>query len=131
MTGIGPLKAVVRTHRLIIWILVAHFAVGSLWSVVIPLWEGYDEWAHYRYIRYVVSERTLPEPHQQLVTELGMPDETHQAPLYYLLGALATFWVGTDDDLQPVVNPYAFTGTGVGGVNVAVGPGPHVADVRS
>ncbi|MFB0533517.1 MAG: ArnT family glycosyltransferase [Anaerolineae bacterium] len=120
MRRLGKLKAAFGTRQLVILILVAHFALGALYSVTIPLWEGHDEWAHYRYIQHLVAERTLPKPGQRLVTEQGMLDESFQPPLYYVLGALATFWVDTDDGLRPVVNPYAFTGTGAGGVNVAV-----------
>lgn len=116
----GKLQAAFGTHQLMILILVAHFTLGTLYSVIIPLWEGHDEWAHYRYIQHLVVERTLPQPGQQLVAEQGMLDESFQPPLYYVLGALATCWIDTGDGLRPVVNPYAFTGTGEGGVNVAV-----------
>lgn len=120
MKRFGKLKAAFGTHQVMIFILVAHFALGVLYSVTIPLWEGHDEWAHYRYIQHLITERTPPKPGQQLITEQGMMDESFQPPLYYVLGALATFWIDTNDGLRPVVNPYAFMGTGAGGVNVAV-----------
>jgi len=47
-------------------------------------------------------------------------DESVQPPLYYILGALATFWIKTDDELEPIINPYATTGDGTGGVNFTV-----------
>ncbi len=49
-----------------------------------------------------------------------MPDETTQPPLYYALCAMVRSRIGVGDRLRPVVNPHAFTGTGEGGVNVAV-----------
>lgn len=114
------LQTVLGTRQVVILILVVHFVLGTLYSVVIPLWEGHDEWAHYRYIQHLATERTFPQPGQRLISEQGMMEESYQPPLYYVLGALATFWIDTDDGLKPVVNPYAFTGTGAGGVNVAV-----------
>ena len=39
-------KAALGTWQLVILILAVHFALGALYSVVIPLWEGHDEWAH-------------------------------------------------------------------------------------
>ncbi len=105
--------------RLAILILVAHLALGVLYSVLVPIWEAHDEWAHYNYIAFVAKEHRLPQPGQQIITK-HEPPESFQPPLYYILGALATFWIDTDDGLRPVINPYAFTGTGEGGVNVAV-----------
>jgi 4-amino-4-deoxy-L-arabinose transferase-like glycosyltransferase len=120
MGRLGKLRAALGTRHLVILILVAHFVLGTLYSVVIPLWEGHDEWAHYRYIQHLVTERTFPQPGQRLISEQGMMEESFQPPFYYVLGALVTFWIDTSDGLGPVVNPYAFTGTGAGGVNVAV-----------
>ena len=101
-------------------ILIAHAVLGGVYSVTVPLWEGYDEWAHFRYVQYVTARRALPPPGLEIVTEPGMPDELFQPPLYYLLGALVTSALGTDDGLPIAVNPHAFSGTGAGGVNVAV-----------
>ncbi len=120
MRRFGKWRAANGAWRWVILILVAHFALAVLYSVMIPIWEGQDEWSHYRYIQHLIVERTLPRPGQQLVTERGMVDESYQPPLYYVLGALATSWIDTSDGVSPVVNPYAFTGTGEGGVNVAV-----------
>ena len=120
MRRVEKLKAALGTWQLVILILAVHFALGALYSVVIPIWEGHDEWAHYRYIQHLVTERTFPQPGQRLITEQGMLEESFQPPLYYVLSALATCWIDTSDGLRPVVNLYAFTGTGAGGANVAV-----------
>lgn len=106
-----------KAHWLPVSILVAHLLLGVLYSVTIPLWEAHDEWAHYGYINYLVTHRSLPKPGERTVPE-GEYDELTQPPLYYLLGALTTFWVNTRDGLEPVRNPYAGTGTGEGGVNL-------------
>jgi hypothetical protein len=52
-------RTVLGVQRLVILILVAHLTLGTLYSVLIPLWEGHDEWAHYRYIQHLVTERTF------------------------------------------------------------------------
>lgn len=106
-------------HRWALALLAAHFALSLLVSVVVPPWEAHDEWAHYKYVEYVARQRTLPSPNVRLTDEYTF-DEASQPPLYYALAALAVAPVDTDDGLRPVVNPFATTGTGVGGVNMAV-----------
>lgn len=93
-------------------IVIAHVLLGVLYSVVTPLWESFDEWGHYPYVEYVAQERALPS---QPLSEAN--DETHQPPLYYVLGAIATFWFGADDDLPLVKNDYSVHRGGEGGVN--------------
>ncbi|MHB1317087.1 MAG: ArnT family glycosyltransferase [Anaerolineae bacterium] len=91
-------------------IILAVFALLCLvTSVVNPLGEGYDEWAHFAYIRYIVTERQLPESGQRLVPEIGW-DATHHPPLYYLIGAAATSWVDMSDNLRPITNPHMSSG---------------------
>ncbi|MBC8449585.1 MAG: hypothetical protein H8D78_17785 [Chloroflexi bacterium] len=108
-----------KHHWLAIVILLAHLALSVLYSVVVPLWEAHDEWAHYKFVEYVARRRALPPPDQRL-TEEYQYDEATQPPLYYLLAALPLLAVDTSDNLVPVVNPYATRGTGEGGVNFAV-----------
>ncbi|HID61481.1 MAG TPA: DUF2142 domain-containing protein [Anaerolineae bacterium] len=102
---------------LTILILVAHLALGVLYSVAVPIWEAHDEWGHYAFVRYLATKRAFPPPGTKLVERY---DESVQPPLYYILGALATFWINTNDGLEPAINPYATTGDGTGGVNFAV-----------
>jgi 4-amino-4-deoxy-L-arabinose transferase-like glycosyltransferase len=96
---------------------VAHLALGVLYSVAVPIWEAHDEWGHYAFVRYLATERAFPSPGTKLVERY---DESVQPPLYYILGALATFWINTDDGLELITNPYATTGDGTGGVNFAI-----------
>jgi 4-amino-4-deoxy-L-arabinose transferase-like glycosyltransferase len=122
----------VRRNWLPILILVVHLLLGVLYSVTVPLWEAHDEWAHYDYIDYLVTHRSLPKPGARTVPEgeydeLTQPPtyylssyELTQPPLYYLLGALTTFWVNTGDGLEPVRNPHVGTGMGQGGVNIFI-----------
>jgi len=104
-------------QRLAILILLAHLALGVLYSIAVPIWEAHDEWGHYAFVRYLGTERAFPPPGTKLVERY---DESHQPPLYYILGALATFWINTDDGLEPIMNPYATIGDGTGGVNFTV-----------
>jgi 4-amino-4-deoxy-L-arabinose transferase-like glycosyltransferase len=104
-------------QRLAILVLVVHLTLGVLYSVAVPIWEAHDEWGHYAFVRYLATERVFPPPGTKLVERY---DESIQPPLYYILGALATFWINTDDGLEPIINPYATIGDGTGGVNFAV-----------
>ncbi|TEU13117.1 MAG: DUF2142 domain-containing protein [Anaerolineales bacterium] len=110
-------KGFFTPQRLATLILVAHLALGVLYSVAVPIWEAHDEWGHYAFVRYLATEQAFPPPDAKLVERY---DESHQPPLYYILGALATFWINTDDGLELSTNPYATTGDGTGGVNFAV-----------
>jgi len=98
-------------------ILVAHLVLGILYSVAVPMWEASDETGHFAFVKYLASERRFPPPVQDVTQWF---DESHQPPLYYILAALTTSWIDTGDGLEPEVNPHAFTGKGMGGVNVAV-----------
>ncbi len=108
-----------RYHRWAVVILLVHLALSVLYSVIVPLWEAHDEWAHYKFVEYVARNRALPPPGQRLTEEYRY-DEATQPPLYYVLAALPVMAVDTSDDLVPVVNPYASRGTGEGGVNFAI-----------
>ena len=110
-------KGFFTPQRLALLILVAHLALGVLYSVAVPIWEAHDEWGHYSFVRYLATERAFPPPGTKLVERY---DESVQPPLYYILGALATFWINTDNGLELTTNPYATTGDGTGGVNFAI-----------
>lgn len=100
-------------NALTIFILILHVLLGAVYSVVTPLWESFDEWGHYPYVAYIGQERALPT--EPLVER---NDETHQPPLYYILGAAATFWVDATYDLQLVSNEHSVHRGGAGGVRL-------------
>lgn len=106
-----------RADRALLALLAIRFALGALYSVATPLWEAPDEWGHYAVMHYIAQEKRLPAPGQSLGVEF---DESQQPPLYYVLGALAISPVDAHDWTPPDVNPYARTGTGVGGLNLAI-----------
>ena len=103
----------VEWRWLVVSILVAHCVMGTLYSLATPIWEGPDEWGHYSYVKYLIDNRSLPGPEDST----SPLDQLTHPPLYYMLTALATSWVDARDGLQPVVNPYAYSGIMEGGVN--------------
>ncbi len=109
--------------RLALGIALLHLGLSLLYSLVIPPWEGVDEWSHYKFAEYVVLNRALPDPGQRLTTEYET-DQATQPPLYYLLTAVAIAPVAPADNFKLEVNPYAQRGGGrggaIGGVNFAI-----------
>lgn len=100
--------------RLALGIALLHLGLSLLYSLVIPPWEGVDEWSHYKFAEYVALNRALPDPGQRLTTEYET-DQATQPPLYYLLTALAIAPVSPTDNFALEVNPYAQRGGGMGG----------------
>ncbi len=85
-------------------IIAVFVGLGIAYSIADPLFEPSDEAAHYLYIRHLIDERSLPIQRR----DAGEEYQNHHPPLYYALGALATFWV-KDDDLPFILsqrNPY-------------------------
>lgn len=111
---LSPLKV----HRLALLILALHLALGVAYSVVVPLWEVYDEWGHYPYIRYLATARALPPRGGPIAAENDTA--SGQPPLYYLLGAAATSWIDTSDWREPLRNRYSSHPTAMGGYNRAL-----------
>ena len=90
-------------------ILILHFALGVAYSVAVPLWEAPDEPDHYQYAWYLSTYRRLPT--EMIPLLFPDTDETHQPPLYYVIGALGIPLLGP----QPVLirqNPYFSWGPG-------------------
>jgi 4-amino-4-deoxy-L-arabinose transferase-like glycosyltransferase len=94
-----------RTARSVLGLVIAVYVMlGALYATNTPRWQAPDEPAHFNYIAYLATERSFPVlqpgdyPHQYLeeikaarfpptmpITALRY--ESHQPPLYYLLGA--------------------------------------------
>jgi hypothetical protein len=79
-----------RPPRALTVILAAFLLLGGAVSVLNPLFESTDEIRHYRYVRHLVVQRTLPVQGQELVRS-----QSHHPPLYYFLSALASAWVSS------------------------------------
>jgi 4-amino-4-deoxy-L-arabinose transferase-like glycosyltransferase len=93
------------SHLLLSFILVSYFILGTLYALETPKWQAPDEPAHFNYIEYVATEKSLPVlqigdyPHEYLeqIKAARFPPhmsiariryESHQPPLYYVLGAI-------------------------------------------
>lgn len=78
-------------------VLVVFVAVAVWYSVAIPVGEGVDEVPHFAYVRYVKDHWALPvqpwrDNGRALQVWMG-----HHPPLYYVLGAMLSFWSDTTD----------------------------------
>ncbi|WP_420641747.1 ArnT family glycosyltransferase [Candidatus Leptofilum sp.] len=87
----------------IAWILLAFVTFSFASSVINPLFESTDELRHYRFVQHIVQRRSLP-----VQGEVGCSAQGHHPPLFYTLGAMATFWVETGQPVcsQPEQNPF-------------------------
>jgi len=76
-------------------ILVTFIVLGTTYSLVTPIFEAPDEIYHYFFIKHLADGKGLPvqDPENPGLWE----QEGSQPPLYYLIGALATFWSDTSD----------------------------------
>ncbi len=76
-------------------ILAAFIALGITYSLVTPIFEAPDEIYHYFFIKHLADGKGLPVQNPE---DPGLwEQEGSQPPLYYLMGALATFWSDTSD----------------------------------
>jgi hypothetical protein len=81
-------------------ILVLFVVLGMAYAFTTPTLEAPDEIHHYSYIRSLVDTGSPPG------TKDGEKSFSNHAPLYYVIGALGSFWVGENDlayALQPVL----------------------------
>lgn len=102
-------------------ILVAFVLLSTTYSLVVPPFEASDELWHYPMVKYVADNWSLPV---QNSADVGpWRQEGSQPPLYYILGALTTFWIDTSDMPQVRhLNPHVDNGiaTPDGNVNLVV-----------
>jgi 4-amino-4-deoxy-L-arabinose transferase-like glycosyltransferase len=111
----------VRQHRAIALILTGFLVLGTVYSVVTPLFEASDELWHYPFVKHLADGGGLPVQDPRI--EQRWRQEGSQPPLYYALGALATFWVDTSDFAEVRwLNPHADIGveTADGNLNMVV-----------
>ncbi|MDH4135560.1 MAG: glycosyltransferase family 39 protein, partial [Anaerolineae bacterium] len=115
------LVEIAQQHRAITLILIGFIILGTVYSVVTPLFEASDELWHYPFVKHLADGGGLPVQDPRI--EQLWRQEGSQPPLYYALGALATFWIDTSD-LAEVrwLNPHADIGveTADGNLNMVV-----------
>ncbi len=104
------LRLTIERHRAITFILATFIALGLIYSLVTPIFESPDEIYHYFVIKHLADGKGLPV---QSPEDPGLwEQEGSQPPLYYLMGALATFWIDTSDaEALLWRNPQANIGT--------------------
>jgi 4-amino-4-deoxy-L-arabinose transferase-like glycosyltransferase len=97
----GRIRPVLRENRWLLVILALFLLLATSYSVIVPLGEGPDEVPHFTYVRYIAQHGSLPVGAEE--------HEGFQPPLYYLLGAGATFWIDTSDYAIRANGDYSFT----------------------
>ncbi len=81
-------------------LLLAFVGLATWYSLVIPLGEAPDEVPHFTYVRYLAQHGRLPTTNEE--------HEAFQPPLYYILGAAATFWIEDDPAVPFAVRHNAY-----------------------
>ncbi len=110
-----------KERTLLSAILVAFVLLSTIYSLIVPPFEASDELWHYPMVETIADNWSLPV---QDPADVGpWRQEGSQPPLYYILGALSTFWIDTSD--MPEVrhlNPHVDNGiaTPDGNVNLVV-----------
>ncbi|RPI97131.1 MAG: hypothetical protein EHM39_09955, partial [Chloroflexi bacterium] len=97
----------------LVLILAGFTVLATIYSLVTPLFEASDELWHYPMVKYVADhDFGLPVQRPGLSdTEAPWRQEGGQPPLYYLIGAAATFWIDTSDMPEiRRINPHANIG---------------------
>ncbi|MGD9001652.1 MAG: hypothetical protein PVF04_03220, partial [Anaerolineae bacterium] len=91
-----------RVRLAFVVLVVVYLVLSVAYSLASPIYEPTDELRHVRYVRHIVTYRSLP------MQRAGEPRaQSHHPPLYYALGALASCWVDVEKDVyyQPQRNP--------------------------
>ena len=105
-----------------IYVLLVLFVIlGIVYSVAVPPFEASDELWHYPMVKTIADNWALPV--QDPANVGPWRQEGSQAPLYYLISAVATAWIDTSDMEQiRWVNPHADNGviTEDGNINLIV-----------
>ncbi len=125
MIGLEPLEGkdfpARRRARRAAWALALAFVVlGSIYSMVTPLFEASDEQWHYPFVQHLARGGGLPV--QSPATVGPWRQEGSQPPLYYALAALISRWVPGDYAQILLPNPHADLGVlrPDGNVNMAI-----------
>ncbi|MEZ4861462.1 MAG: glycosyltransferase family 39 protein [Caldilineaceae bacterium] len=98
-------------HRIpaITWLLALFFLLASSYSIVNPLFEAPDEVWHYELVRWLAEGKGLPQPAD--IGNAPWQQEGAQPPLYYLLGAVLTLPIPTNNAAEVIrYNPHAVVG---------------------
>jgi hypothetical protein len=107
-----------QRHSPAVLVIVVYVVLAIAYVWYVPLGETPDEIGHFQFIRYIAEHGSLPVQQMRPSNEVG---EGHQAPLYYLLGGVATAGVGASDVVTLRRNPdLTFTVDNVGNKNAMI-----------
>ncbi|MGB3905225.1 MAG: glycosyltransferase family 39 protein, partial [Anaerolineae bacterium] len=95
------IRGAVGANLAFVVILVLYLILATSYSVIVPLGEAPDEVPHFTYIRYISQHGSLPVGAEE--------HEGFQPPLYYIIGAAATFWVDRGDFAIRANGDFSFT----------------------
>lgn len=102
-------RLLIQEDRCIAPIILIFIILGVTYSLVNPIFEAPDELYHFAYVRHLATGHGLPV--QRPDNPGPWRQEGSQPPLYYLLGALTTFWIDTGDAADCMrTNPHAAMG---------------------
>ena len=88
-----------RVERTILVLILVVFGIlGVVYSIVVPPFEASDELWHYPMVKYIADHGALPV--QVPGIETPWRQEGSQPPLYYALGAAATWWIDTSESIS-------------------------------
>jgi 4-amino-4-deoxy-L-arabinose transferase-like glycosyltransferase len=90
-------------HWTLFIVLAAYLALVVAYGLSSPIYEPTDEIRHFRYVRHIIVYHELPVQSAE-----GPRAQSHHPPLYYALGALASWWVPVEQDVyyDPPTNPH-------------------------
>jgi hypothetical protein len=60
-----------RLHRIVVLIWVAFFLRGAFYASILPVWEGFDEYAHFAFIHHLKTFGTLPRKDELVSAEIS------------------------------------------------------------
>jgi hypothetical protein len=97
-------------NKLIVALMIIFAIVASIYSITTPLFEMSDELWHYPMVKTIADGNGLPI--QDPANPGPWKQEGSQPPLYYYIGAAATFWIDTSD-VDEVLRPNPHVDNGV------------------
>ncbi len=96
-------------HRGITLVLIIFLILGGIYGTLTPIFEAPDEIQHYFHVKHIADGKGLPVLSRE--GKAIYAQEGAQPSLYYLIGALATFWINTGDAEELLAyNPYVNLG---------------------
>jgi 4-amino-4-deoxy-L-arabinose transferase-like glycosyltransferase len=107
---VNPAVSKAAQRRLLSVIMAAYLILGIGYSAITPIFEASDELWHYPMVKYL-ADHELALPPQDVGVITPWRQEGSQPPLYYMLAAVVTGGIDSDDlDMVRRQNPHADIG---------------------